>query len=111
MNPDAVRPELVSDIINDSLDYGAINVLTSGAILPEPRPLNELFTKYKAAGGRGVVVTQGAEDPLNDAKGRAQGMVDIDPDFVDLKFVDAGHCPMDEAPGAVAAAWIGAGLV
>lgn len=45
--------------------------------------------------------TQGAFDPLNDAKGRARDLQAACPAFVDAVLVEAGHCPHDEQPSLI----------
>ena len=92
--PSQVDARLASDILRDSLDPGALNVMASGAKLPPPRTLNELFVEYAGP----VLVLQGVQDPLNDAKARADGMERIGAKVVPLA---AGHCPHDEKPTEV----------
>jgi len=93
-DPSQVDERLASDILRDSRDPGALNVMTSGAKLPPPRTLNELFAAY----GGPILVLQGLEDPLNDAKSRADGMGRIGAKVAPLA---AGHCPHDEKPEEV----------
>jgi pimeloyl-ACP methyl ester carboxylesterase len=111
VNPSAVDADLCVNILRDSLDPGGINIMISGAKLPPPRTYNELLA---ADFGQGtdltiadsmfegpVLMAQGILDPLNDAKGRAEMMgtlrkgITIDP-------IQAGHCPHDEVPEAIA---------
>lgn len=113
-NPAAVDESLCTGIFRDSLDPGAINVMMAGAKLPPPRSANELL---KADFGRAatvenveipeaffdgpVLVAQGVLDPLNDSTdrmnrfGALRAGITKDP-------INAGHCPHDELPGAVA---------
>lgn len=66
-NPAAADEELAYNIRRDSLDYGAVEVLASGVILPPPRSLTELLNQYNGP----LLVFQGELDPLNNAKERA----------------------------------------
>lgn len=58
--------------------------------LPKPLPLNHLVKDLYR--GRALVL-QGAKDPLNDARGRAQALQDSCPN-VSVHLLDAGHCPV-----------------
>ena len=44
---------------------------------------------------------QGALDPLNDARGRAEAIRLSCPDNVEVVLLEAGHCPHDELPEVV----------
>lgn len=59
--------------------------------LPKPLPLNHLVSNLYR--GR-VLVLQGARDPLNDARGRAQSLQSSCPN-VDVHLLNAGHCPVN----------------
>lgn len=62
-NPAAADEQLARNILRDSLDYGAVEVLASGLILPPPRSLTELLGQYEGP----LLVFQGVLDPLNTA--------------------------------------------
>ena len=112
-NPAAVDDILCGDILRDSLDPGAINVMISGSKLPPPRTANELLgadfgssknrstkstfrSKYnEGTFGGPVLVAQGLLDPLNDAKGRAKMFRELR-DGIKVDPINAGHCPHDE---------------
>lgn len=109
-NPGAVDRPLCENILRDSLDPGAINVMISGSKLPMPRTYNEVvaadfgqaFQGQKESTFKGpILMAQGILDPLNDAKGRSEALeklrsgITIDP-------LQAGHCPHDEVPDQVA---------
>jgi pimeloyl-ACP methyl ester carboxylesterase len=116
-NPSAVDDELCTAIERDSLDPGAINVMISGAKLPPPRSMNEMLqADYGALSpetlkrsvsevsfGGPVLVATGVLDPLNDAKGRSEGLKVLR-DGIDFDPINAGHCPHDELPADVSAA-------
>lgn len=120
-NPDAVDETLTTNILRDSLDPGAINVMISGSKLPPPRTANELLgSDFGSArshskedssiipaaegfwGGR-VLVAQGMLDPLNDAKTRSQ-LLGALRSGIDVSPMTAGHCPHDELPEEIASA-------
>lgn len=90
--------ELSRPIYTASLDWGAVDVLASGLVLPPPRSLGALLTAY----GGEVLVVAGVRDPLNDAVGRADAMgAIVGGGRGTVVKVDAGHCPHHEAPGRV----------
>jgi hypothetical protein len=113
VDPSAVDEPLCDGILRDSLDPGAVYVMMSGSKLPLSRTYNELLSadfgqsrdsssSIAESKFRGLVLMpQGVLDPLNDAAGRAASMgtlrsgITIDP-------IQAGHCPHDEVPMAVA---------
>jgi pimeloyl-ACP methyl ester carboxylesterase len=124
-NPMVVKESsLCSNILRDSLDPGALNVMISGTKLPPPRTANELLgsdfgsvkkRQYETLNlpvslQQGmfegpVLIAQGILDPLNDAKGRARMFGDLR--FgIDVEEINAGHCPHDELPDEVANAII-----
>merc|ERR1712151_1343591 len=102
-NPDAVDETLCSNILRDSLDPGAINVMISGSKLPPPRTANELLnadfgnyalppsiqTTWKGP----VLICQGMKDPLNDATGRAYMFQNLRKGIGLTSLDDGGHCP------------------
>jgi pimeloyl-ACP methyl ester carboxylesterase len=77
----------------DSKDPGALGVFASGGRLPPPRPANELLRKFNGP----VLVAQGALDPLNDAKGRAE-LLRTCYDKTVVRLIEAGHCPHVSTP-------------
>ena len=66
-NPSVVKTGLAGGILRDSQDPGASDVIAAGGKLPTPRPMNDIFREYTGP----VLIAQGALDPLNDAKSRA----------------------------------------
>jgi pimeloyl-ACP methyl ester carboxylesterase len=115
---------LCSNILRDSLDPGALNVMISGTKLPPPRTANELLgsdfgsvkkRQYETLNlpvslQQGmfegpVLIAQGILDPLNDAKGRARMFGDLR-SGIDVEDINGGHCPHDELPDEVANAII-----
>lgn len=66
-NPDAADDQLAEEIRRNSYDYGAVEVLASGLILPPPRSLSELLQKFNGP----LLVFQGELDPLNNTRQRA----------------------------------------
>jgi len=118
-NPDAVDEILTGNILRDSLDPGAINVMISGSKLPPPRTANELlgadFGSAKSqnkedssiiAAVEGMwegktLIAQGVLDPLNDAKARAKLFGELRKGIT-LQPINAGHCPHDELDEDVA---------
>lgn len=67
-NPGAADEQLAHNIMRDSFDYGAADVLASGLILPPPRSLTQLLRQYEGP----LLVFQGDLDPLNGAADRAE---------------------------------------
>ncbi len=118
-NPDAVNEDLCDNILRDSLDPGAINVMISGSKLPTPRTYNEVVAadfgqspQAEEEGGRPVgesqfhgpiLVAQGILDPLNDATGRARQLKTLR-QGIHVAELQGGHCPHDEIPEEVATA-------
>ena len=110
-NPDAVDSALCDNILRDSLDPGAINVMISGSKLPMPRTYNEVIaadfgqsfdSSVTESQFRGpILMAQGILDPLNDAKGRAEQLGTLR-EGVKIVQLQGGHCPHDEIPDAVA---------
>ena len=112
-NPNAVDELLTGNILRDSLDPGAINVMISGSKLPPPRTANELLGAdfgsarshskedsriIPAAEGMWegrTLVAQGELDPLNDAKTRAKLLGELREGII-VRPINAGHCPHDE---------------
>lgn len=83
-------------------DSRSADVFASVFYLPPPRALNYLI----AAQWKGpTLVLQGALDPLNDAKARAQQLAQLCPN-VRVVLLQAGHCPHDEVPDEVNAAML-----
>lgn len=116
-NPAAVDDTLCSNILRDSLDPGALNVMISGSKLPPPRTANELlnadFGNYASPSqttfSGPVLICQGMIDPLNDATGRAYMFQSLREGIDLTPLDDGGHCPHDEQPLEVANAisnWI-----
>eukprot|EP00177_Eucheuma_denticulatum_P000536 GFKZ01000960.1.p1 GENE.GFKZ01000960.1~~GFKZ01000960.1.p1 ORF type:complete len:692 (+),score=79.85 GFKZ01000960.1:3651-5726(+) len=91
VNPETADEQLAQNIVRDSFDYGAADVLASGLILPPPRSLTELLQKYQGP----LLVFQGDLDPLNDASGRAEKIRKQYPTST-VVHVQAGHCPHEE---------------
>lgn len=92
--PSRADPWLGQEISRASSDPGALGVFRSVFYLPKPRALNYLVTE--AFGGPALVL-QGAKDPLNDAKGRANELERLCSN-AKVVLLDAGHCPHDEVP-------------
>jgi pimeloyl-ACP methyl ester carboxylesterase len=96
------RPEnadqwLGSAIGRAASDPGALGVFRSVFYLPPPRALNYLVQeKFRGP----TLVLQGALDPLNDAVGRAKDLQTTCSN-VQVKLLQAGHCPHDEVPEQV----------
>jgi pimeloyl-ACP methyl ester carboxylesterase len=95
-NPSVVKTGLAGGILRDSQDPGASDVIAAGGKLPTPRPMNDIFREYTGP----VLIAQGALDPLNDAKSRANIFKGIR-EGVTLDLLPLGHCPMDENPKMV----------
>jgi pimeloyl-ACP methyl ester carboxylesterase len=95
-NPSVVKTGLAEGILRDSQDPGASDVIAAGGKLPKPRPMNDIFREYTGP----VLIAQGALDPLNDAKSRANIFKGIR-EGVTLDLLPLGHCPMDENPKMV----------
>lgn len=92
-SPDGWTEALELEIRRNSQDYGAVDVLASGFILPKQRPLNELL-----ADGPPVLVFQGALDPLGSGN-RAANLKKVIPEGrAYVEVIQAGHCPHDECP-------------
>jgi pimeloyl-ACP methyl ester carboxylesterase len=114
-NPAAVDKALCDTIERDSLDPGAINVMISGAKLPPPRSMNEMLkadyggsspetlqTSVREVVFDGpVLIATGILDPLNDARGRSEGLLALR-EGIEFDAINGGHCPHDELPQDVA---------
>jgi pimeloyl-ACP methyl ester carboxylesterase len=106
-NPEAADEQLCRNILRDSLDPGAVNVMISGSKLPIPRTANEILgadtgSARATTGKEGmftgpVLVAQGMLDPLNDAKGRAEMLGSLRKGIT-ISAINGGHCPHDEMP-------------
>ena len=107
--PSAVDDELCGNILRDSLDPGAINVMMAGAKLPPPRTANELLhatfgsaytsdtSVIESVFDGPVLIAQGVLDPLNDAKDRMSRFGALR-QGITAHPLQAGHCPHDELP-------------
>jgi pimeloyl-ACP methyl ester carboxylesterase len=100
-NPGVVKTGLAGGILRDSQDPGASDVIAAGGKLPTPRPMNDLFREYTGP----VLIAQGALDPLNDAKSRANIFADIRTGIT-VDLMPLGHCPMDENPAMVSVEYV-----
>ena len=96
-NPSPVRGGTAANILRDSCDIGAEDIIAAGGKLPKPEPFNSLLRKFE---GR-VLVAQGVLDPLNDARARAAQFGGIR-SGITVDLLQAGHCPMEELPEEVA---------
>jgi pimeloyl-ACP methyl ester carboxylesterase len=118
-HPEAVDEDLCQNILRDSLDPGAINVMISGSKLPTPRTYNEIVAADFGQGHQGgrpesqfkgpILIAQGILDPLNDAKGRTRQLKTLRKG-IQVAELEGGHCPHDEIPDEVASAilrWLG----
>jgi pimeloyl-ACP methyl ester carboxylesterase len=108
VNPNAVDQRLCNNILRDSLDPGAVNVMISGSKLPIPRTVNEMLAAdvgstseydslHEGTFNGPVLVAQGILDPLNDAKSRAELLGSLRNNIIVTKII-GGHCPHDEVP-------------
>lgn len=99
-NPAAADAWLAGEIGRAARDPGALAVFQSVFYMPRPRALDVLLVKeFKGP----CLLLQGALDPLNDAKGRARALGDAVPG-IEVRLLEAGHCPHDEKPAEVAEA-------
>jgi hypothetical protein len=101
-NPAAVDDALCDTIERDSVDPGGIAVMVSGTKLPPPRSMNEMLkadygSAYEesvavpeTAFGGPVLVATGVLDPLNDARGRSEGLAALR-DGIEFDPINAGH--------------------
>lgn len=97
-NPDAADAWLASEIGRAARDPGALAVFQSVFYMPRPRALDVLLVnEYKGP----TLLLQGAKDPLNDARARAEALRGAVPG-IEVVLLDAGHCPHDEVPAEVA---------
>jgi len=93
--PDRADEQLAREIERASTDPGAFDVFKSVFYLPPPVPLSTLLQEY----GGPKMVFQGVNDPLNDARGRAEQMRRlVGEEELRVELVEAGHCPHDEVP-------------
>lgn len=94
-SPPGWTDDLAFEIKRNSLDWGAVEVIASGFILPKQRCLNDLLSDEV---GVPVLVFQGTLDPLGSG-GRAEKFRKAVPSSrVEIVEIEAGHCPMDEKP-------------
>ena len=99
-NPGAADEWLAAEIGRAARDPGALAVFQSVFYMPRPRALDVLLVKEF---GGPCLLLQGGKDPLNDAKGRARALEEAVPG-IEVRLLDAGHCPHDEKPAEVAEA-------
>ncbi|KAK9810106.1 hypothetical protein WJX72_004967 [[Myrmecia] bisecta] len=88
---------LAEEILRASSDPGAIGVFRSVFYLPRPRPINYVIQDLW---GGPTLVLNGRKDPLNNAVKRAESLQAACSN-VEVKLLDAGHCPHDERPEEV----------
>lgn len=100
--PDNADAWLAEEIYRAACDPGSLRVFSSAFYLPPPVPLNVLV-RDRYAGP--TLVLQGVNDPLNDAKDRATQLEKLCPN-VEVRRLEAGHCPHDEVPEEVNSALI-----
>uniref|UniRef100_A0A7S3UFW6 Photolyase/cryptochrome alpha/beta domain-containing protein n=1 Tax=Picocystis salinarum TaxID=88271 RepID=A0A7S3UFW6_9CHLO len=100
--PDNADAWLAEEIYRAACDPGSLRVFSSAFYLPPPVPLNVLV-RDRYAGP--TLVLQGVNDPLNDAKDRAAQLEKLCHN-VEVKRLEAGHCPHDEVPEEVNSALI-----
>ncbi|CAD7701138.1 unnamed protein product [Ostreobium quekettii] len=96
-NPQNVDAALEYDIMRAGTAPNALSVLKSVFFLKPPPPLNYVVRDLY---GGPVLVLQGVLDPLNDAGDRAAKLDSSCPN-VEVKLLQAGHCPHDEVPDEV----------
>ena len=93
--------DLCDTIERDSVDPGGISVMVSGTKLPTPRSMNEMLQADYGCASKDsavpeasfsgpVLVATGVLDPLNDAKGRSEGLAALR-DGIDFDPINAGH--------------------
>lgn len=97
--PDGWTDALELEIRRNSQDYGAVDVIASGFVLPKQRPLNELLAE-----GPPILVLQGALDPLG-TKDRAAKLKQVAGRASVEVFPACGHCLHDENPEGFAKAF------
>lgn len=97
VNPRNADEELLEEILRAGCDPNADSVLKSVFFLKSPIPLN-----YHISDGFGgpVLILQGCLDPLGDAEGKAKLLQSLC-DGLQVKLLEAGHCPHDEVPEIV----------
>lgn len=97
-DPSRADEWLGSEIFRAACDPGSLEVFQAAFYLSPPRPLNHLINQHFK---KPVMVLQGVLDPLNDAKKRALDLGAACPEHVEVRLVQAGHCPHDEQPEKV----------
>lgn len=75
-NPEAADEALAKEILRNSKDYGAAEIIASGFNLPVPRSLTTLLKQYTGP----LLIFQGELDPLNSATNRVKTMQEQYPD-------------------------------
>eukprot|EP00325_Prymnesiales_sp_UTEX-LB-985_P010604 CAMPEP_0174760374 /NCGR_PEP_ID=MMETSP1094-20130205/108741_1 /TAXON_ID=156173 /ORGANISM="Chrysochromulina brevifilum, Strain UTEX LB 985" /LENGTH=213 /DNA_ID=CAMNT_0015966315 /DNA_START=774 /DNA_END=1416 /DNA_ORIENTATION=+ len=109
----ANRPANADDALAFAIEQGAsspgaANVIGSGAKLELNRPLNEVLGARHGFGGP-ILVPQGLDDRVSSpkvAQQRAEVFSRMREGFTVARIENAGHCPQDDAPEAVAATLI-----
>lgn len=81
-----VGGELAQEIKRASLDFGAVEVLCSGLIIPSQRSLSELLSAYDGP----LLIFNGLLDPLGDVPRRTDRLAEIYPKASVVR-VDAGY--------------------
>jgi len=95
-NPEGADDWLAGEIYRAACDPNAMGVFKSSFYLPKPEPLNHLLDKFPGP----MLLLQGQDDPLNDAKARAKSLTEACP-RLEVELIIAGHCPHDEVPSIV----------
>ncbi|PIA50064.1 hypothetical protein AQUCO_01300654v1 [Aquilegia coerulea] len=95
-NRERVDDWLINEMLRASHDPGVLVVLESVFSFNLSIPLNYLF---KSFGGK-VLIIQGMKDPLSNSELKLS-MLREQCNEIEIKELDAGHCPHDERPDEV----------
>ncbi|KAF5200637.1 Dna photolyase, partial [Thalictrum thalictroides] len=87
---------LINEMLRASHDPGVLMVLESVFSFNLSIPLNYLF---KSFGGK-VLIIQGMKDPISNSELKLS-MLREQCSGIEIKELDAGHCPHDERPEEV----------
>ena len=93
---------LVESIRRPSLDPGAFGVFRTVFDIPQGQPLDELFAELTAP----LLLLWGIRDPWINAEGRRGTFQRHAPAATTEVVLEAGHCPHDEVPDQVNAAFL-----
>lgn len=96
LDKSAITDQLVEDIYRPSCDEGALDVFASMFSTPQGEKVDVLLKKLTCP----LLILWGEADPWMNARERSKQFRQYYPELTE-HFLNAGHCPHDEAPNLV----------